>query len=123
MKDVLSDLFGDMPQSRLSALSTSDSELELLRERNKRIEVRYERLKLVTLALWELVKDSTGRTDEDLRQVIARLDLEDGRRDGKVETIDGMDGCTGCGRVVLHSSPRCPYCGASNEHYDPLKAV
>jgi hypothetical protein len=123
MKDVLAELFGDVPEVRLSALSSSQSEFELLRDRNRRIEVRYERLKLVTLAMWAILKDRLDLDDDELRSMIDRMDRADGQRDGKLKTPEGMADCAGCGRIVLQSSPRCPYCGKGNEDYDPLKAV
>jgi len=123
MKDLLAELFGSAPEARLSALSSSDNELEILRERNQRIEIRYERLKLVTLAMWELLKRAENLNDGDLREMITHLDMADGRRDGKVSVREGIGDCEACGRIVLQSSPRCPYCGAANESYDPLTAV
>jgi hypothetical protein len=124
MKDILSELFGgEAPPPRASNLTGSSEELLLLRDRNRRIEVRYERLKLVTLAMWELLKRRLGCSDEELRQMITQLDTADGRRDGKMEIQEGLALCASCSRTLLVSAPRCPYCGTDNEDYDPLTAV
>ena len=124
MKDIISELFGgEAPPPRASNLAGSSEDLVLLRDRNRRIEVRYERLKLVTLAIWELLKGRTGCTDVELREMITQLDAADGRRDGKMDTKDGLSLCSSCHRALLESAPRCPYCGSDNESYDPLKAI
>ena len=124
MKDILSDLFGgEAPPPRASNLIGSTEELLLLRDRNRRIEVRYERLKLVTLAIWELLKRHTGCSEADLKEMINQLDSADGRRDGKMEINDGLSLCSSCRRALLESTPRCPYCGTDNQDYDPLKAI
>ena len=124
MKDILSELFGgEAPPPRASNLAGSSEELLLLRDRNRRIEVRYERLKLVTLAMWELLKRRLGCSDAELREMITHLDMADGRRDGKMESKEDLALCSSCGRALLQSAPRCPYCGTDNQDYDPLKAV
>lgn len=124
MKDILSELFGgEAPPPRASNLTGSSEELLLLRDRNRRIEVRYERLKLVTLAIWEMLKRRTGCSDEELREMITELDSADGRRDGKMQIEEGLVLCASCRRALHESAPRCPYCGTDNDDYDPLKAV
>jgi hypothetical protein len=124
MKDLLADLFGgESPPGKVSNLAGSEEELLLLRDRNRRIEVRYERLKLMTLAIWELLKTRTGCSDDELKKMITHLDMADGRRDGKMASADGLALCSSCRRALLDSAPRCPYCGTDNDDYDPLKAV
>ncbi|MEM7707799.1 MAG: hypothetical protein AAF358_19765 [Pseudomonadota bacterium] len=93
------------------------------REKNRRLEVRYERLKLLTLAMWELMKHKNGMTDADLRLMVAQIDIADGRRDGEAEISEQLADCHNCGRVILTSAPRCPYCHAENESYDPIRAI
>ena len=78
--------------------------------RLKDLEQRHEQLKLVTMAMWTLLKDHTGLTEGDLRKYIEKVDLMDGKADGKINTKERSD-CLNCGRTVLSTSLACPYCG------------
>ena len=70
-------------------------------ERLRELEQRYERMKLVSLALWQLLKSHTGLTDADLKQYIL-----DGRIDSKGAAMD----CPTCKRRILKSAVVCPWC-------------
>jgi rRNA maturation endonuclease Nob1 len=78
--------------------------------RLKDLEQRHEQLKLVTMAMWTLLKDHTGLTEGDLRKYIEKVDLMDGKADGKINTKERSD-CLNCNRTVLSTSLACPYCG------------
>lgn len=86
------------------------------------LEMRFERLNLMANAIWKLVKEKTGATDADLRELIEQLDMKDGRRDGRagqevnVEKIP----CAGCPRRIAQTSMICHYCGTPNKHYVSL---
>lgn len=73
-------------------------------------EDRVERLALLTEALWVLLKEKTGATDEELLDKVREVDLSDGYLDGKVrrETVD----CPSCGRTLAQRKNTCIYCGA-----------
>jgi hypothetical protein len=75
------------------------------------LEKRHEQLKLVTLALWTLLRDHTGLTDGDLRKYIEKVDLLDGQRDGKAQVKQERMLCQACERVILNTARICPYCG------------
>ena len=68
--------------------------------RLKDLEQRHEQLKLVTMAMWTLLKDHTGLTEGDLRKYIEKVDLMDGKADGKINTKERSD-CLNCNRTVL----------------------
>ena len=60
-------------------------------------------------AMWELLSDRLGVTDDELKAKILEVDARDGVVDGKLgaEILD----CPNCGHKVSTSAPRCTYCG------------
>ena len=90
------------------------------KEAQRELEVRFERLKLVTLAMWDLIKSTEGVTDADLYRAIRNLDLADGRADRKLDDKSMLVDCSICSRVLLSSAVVCPYCGSENDEYDPV---
>jgi len=69
-----------------------------------------ERLSLACQALWELLRDRTDLTEEDLEAKILEVDLRDGRADGKMGTRP-LD-CPSCGRKTNSTRSICMMCGA-----------
>ncbi len=69
---------------------------------------KLEKMQLVNEALWEIVKASTGATDDNLRAWIAHLDGEDGQVDGR--RVHRAEMCNSCQSRVPVGSPICVYC-------------
>ena len=82
---------------------------ESLRDRNRLLERRLEKLSLVCQALWTLVRDRTGITEGDLLRRVQELDLSDGRLDGRIAEAAV---CAACGRTSSKRHARCLYCEA-----------
>lgn len=78
----------------------------------RELERRHEQLKLVTMAMWTLLKEHSGLTEGDLKKYVEKVDLMDGKADGRVNTKEKCD-CKQCGRTILTSSLACPYCGGN----------
>jgi len=71
---------------------------------------RVARLEMVCEALWTLVKEQHGLSDEELMGVMAELDLADGKADGqKADT--GPVRCPKCDRPNSRRHDYCIYCG------------
>ncbi|MDX3775484.1 hypothetical protein QE250_15305 [Chromatiaceae bacterium AAb-1] len=87
-----------------------DNKITNTEARLRELERRHEQLKLVTMAMWTLLKEHSGLTESDLRKYVEKVDLMDGKADGRVNTKEKCN-CTGCGRTILTSSLACPYCG------------
>ena len=68
-----------------------------------------DRLLFITQALWELLKEEHGYTEEVLINRINDIDLRDGKLDGKMAT-QGPVGCPKCGRANRPNRPACIYC-------------
>jgi hypothetical protein len=71
------------------------------------LEARVDRLYLVNQALWALLKQKTGLTDQELQKEIEKLDL--------VETKPASTStalvCKDCNRTVSRRHKICIYCG------------
>ncbi|MCB1133140.1 MAG: hypothetical protein KDN05_18610 [Verrucomicrobiae bacterium] len=68
------------------------------------------KMALVNQALFELLKERTGLTDEDLRRKIKEVDLRDGKADGRLNAQTLR--CPKCGGAVTAGALSCLTCGA-----------
>jgi hypothetical protein len=75
------------------------------------LEDRVDRLTLVCSALWSLLRERTGLTEEQLLERVKEIDLADGRLDGKVPR-QAPATCGACGRTFAARHARCIWCGA-----------
>lgn len=87
------------------------NEADRLAQQLRDLEKRHEQLKLVTLAMWSLLRDHSGLMESDLRKYVEKIDLMDGRRDGKAAVEKERTNCIACERIILNTAPVCPYCG------------
>lgn len=87
-----------------SQASRTAGELELLRQ-------QVERMGLACQAMWELLSEKHGLTQQELEARIAEIDRRDGRLDGKmaVQTLV----CPGCGSAVHSKRVTCVICGTA----------
>lgn len=79
-------------------------------ERVRFLEDRIDRTLLTNMAMWSLLRDAMGLTDQDLIARVQQIDLEDGVADGKV-TRSGPKTCSRCQRAFSPRHRRCLYCG------------
>ncbi len=81
------------------------------------VEHRLERALLTMEAIWSLLRDRFGTSDDELVGRIVEIDLSDGILDGKVRK-PALD-CHACKRKIPRRFPRCMYCGVEMKH-DPF---
>jgi hypothetical protein len=94
-----------------SAHSVALNAEERAKRESARLEAKIDALALVSQALWELVRERTNLTDEDIRAKIIDIDKRDGRVDGRL--LGGPTKCPGCGRDAHTRQAACMYCGTS----------
>jgi hypothetical protein len=122
MLDLIWNLFQDDDVRRLqSSVANREAQSDALRTqvgsveaRLLELEKRHEQLKLVTLALWRLLKDKVELSESNLKKYVESTDLLDGQADGKVDLMKELIKCPDCERFLLNTAIVCPYCGASN---------
>lgn len=68
-------------------------------------------LSLSCAAMWELLSEKLGVTDQQLMAKIEEIDMRDGKLDGKMATETRA--CTSCGRSNNAKRGRCLYCGTN----------
>lgn len=78
-----------------------------------------ERLLMITEALWDILKEKHGYTDEELTNRVTEIDRRDGKVDGRVaQSPPGT--CPRCNRTLERKRPYCLYCGQAIS-WDPFE--
>jgi hypothetical protein len=121
MIDLIWDMFqhgqiSNLQQGKLAQIEkerNQDAKTERIDDRLAELEQRHEQLKLVTLALWALLRDQSGFKESELRKYVEQVDLLDGTRDGKASRPAETATCSGCNRTVMGTSKICVYCGTA----------
>jgi hypothetical protein len=79
-----------------------------------------ERLMMITEALWTLLKEQHGYTDDELIKRVNKIDMRDGALDGQV-AAELSPVCPQCHRQQpIKHRPLCLYCGSPVAADDPF---
>jgi hypothetical protein len=81
---------------------------------------QFRKMALVNQALYELLKDRTGISDEDLRRKISEIDLRDGTIDGRLDASPLR--CPKCRGAVTAGALSCSNCGVTVAPKYPFEA-
>lgn len=73
-------------------------------------QARINRLALLCEAMFELLSQKLGISEEDLARKVHEIDLRDGKLDGKRRPE--LQRCAGCDRTIAGGRTSCLYCGA-----------
>lgn len=82
------------------------------------LEAKCDRALLVCEALWTLLRDKLGVSEDDLVNRVNEIDLSDGQLDGRVKKENAVS-CPQCGRTIARRFRKCIYCGQPVVH-DPF---
>jgi ribosomal protein S27AE len=93
--------------ARRSETKAGDVQREL-----RLIAERLDKLVLVNMAMWSLVQERTGVSEEDLANRVQEIDLQDGVADGKVTR--NLRQCPNCHRTMSRRHNKCLFCGSAN---------
>jgi len=99
---------GDSSTRRQAASAASDA--SAAKREVMELEHALNRMRLASAAVWELVKESTQLTEDDLINKMAVLDAKDGVADGQLTRHPRP--CVQCKRTVPPKQKKCIYCGA-----------
>jgi len=94
---------------------------ERARNEVQHIEQRLDRLVLANMALWSLLQEKTGLTEQDLLDRVQEIDLADGQADGKARKPPAE--CAQCGRMMSPRHMQCIYCGAERRDYSAFDSA
>ena len=98
---------------RVADAETAKSQDHVARDAMLRIEEKVDRLALICRAMFELVQESSGITEEQLRKRIVDVDLRDGQADGRM--TPPAKRCPKCEATMSPQFGRCLFCGYKDE--------
>ena len=99
------------PVSGMSGISSADARI-IAEDSSKAIELRLQALELSCEAIWTILKEKNGFTDDQLVAAITEVDGRDGKVDGKISRAERI--CPTCNRKVLTRNPtKCSWCGGA----------
>lgn len=75
-----------------------------------KLRTKVDRLSLSCQALWELVREHSDISEDDLINKIIEVDLRDGSRDGRIRS--SAIECGNCSRNTSPNRDTCFWCGA-----------
>ena len=81
------------------------------RKELKELQREVERLRLIVEVLVRAVIEKGLYTREQLNAMANLVDVEDGRRDARLQSPKEVRRCSSCGRVMMNVSGACLYCG------------
>lgn len=85
------------------------SRLERTRQDVDDLEDRLEKLLIITEAVWELLVDRTGMTEEHLLAKVREIDGRSGAVDGRRAVV--IRRCSQCGAAIEKGRATCLFCG------------
>jgi len=101
-------------QSRIAGAEQTAESAEARVDRYARrldeVQRHVERLSLACQAMWELLREVSDLTEEELEKKILEVDGRDGCVDGKIG-VQPVD-CPACGRKTSSKRSSCVMCGA-----------
>ena len=100
-----------------TAATRASSDARQAQTEVQELEARLDRVMLASEAMWTLLREKMGVTDEELLNRINDIDLSDGKLDGKVRKT--AVSCPKCSRTISRRFPQCMYCGQPIMH-DPF---
>ncbi len=111
MYDLFDVVFGTYLSGKVAGISSlqanTDQRLTQSTDRLAALEQKYEKMHIVTVALWGLLKEHTSLTDDDLKRFVANVEATEAQNRG----ASGAMPCPHCSRIVRKSATRCPWCG------------
>jgi len=99
------------------SVAAMDAEHQVQRKQDQRradtLDDRFERLLLLTEAMWSLLVEHYGLTDAHLLHKMTELDGMDGEIEGRRQRAKIE--CGDCGAAISREFARCLYCGTDAE--------
>ena len=109
-QSILSENYSGAELSAQAVSAQGQSQARSVRTDLEFVRCDIERLLMITEALWGILKEKHGYTDDELMKRVAEIDQRDGKVDGRVaQSPPGS--CPRCNRTLERKRPFCLYCG------------
>jgi len=126
MSDIFT-LYDIYLQSRVSGVEAlqahSDKRITDTSERLRVLEQRYDRMRMVNIALWGLLKKRLNLTDDDLKSALEIVDTHLGSSDGRLTPKATLVNCPHCSHPIKDGSLVCIWCGYKLRGGDAFNAT
>jgi hypothetical protein len=99
----------DQLNARIDLLQNSTAQEIAARRASLHMAEKIEMLALINRALFELLQETTGVSEERLRAKINEIDLRDGQADGRMTPKPKR--CPKCDAMISPRFGRCLFCG------------
>ncbi|NRA37867.1 MAG: hypothetical protein HRU15_06985 [Planctomycetes bacterium] len=96
---------GYQPPPRPQRVAKTDYQA---RSATEELEERLNYLTLACTAMWDIIKEHTSLTEQNLMERIQDLDIADGSMDGKIKPQ--IRNCSKCKKRLMSRSQVCQYC-------------
>ena len=118
-QSILSESYSDAEFSAQAAAAQGQSQARNVRTDLEFVRCDIERLLMITEALWGILKENHGYTDDELMRRITEIDRRDGKVDGRVAQSPPAS-CPRCNRTLERKRSFCLYCGQAIA-WDPFE--
>jgi hypothetical protein len=98
---------------KVDRLMDAEAKVEGARRVEVDLDEKVNRLALICRAMFELLQQSTGLSEEQLTKKILEIDLRDGQADGRMTPKGKV--CPKCGATMSPKFGRCLFCGYKDE--------
>jgi hypothetical protein len=96
--------------SRISSVTTRDG---VARDTAFRLEDKVDKLTLVCQAMFELLHETSGISEDQLKKKIVEIDGRDGEVDGRI--TPKLNKCPACDAAISPQFGRCLFCGYKDD--------
>jgi hypothetical protein len=93
------------------AATRAQFKAEQLMDHVRSLEDKLDSLALTCQAMWEILRDRSSITEEDLANKVQEIDLRDGKLDGRLNRSESERACPKCARLLHRRHAKCLYCG------------
>ena len=98
---------------RIDDVQASSGRDRVARDTAFGLEEKMDRLALICCALFEVVQESSGISEEQLRKKIAEIDMRDGEQDNRI--TPRAKKCPKCDAMMSPKFHRCLFCGYKDD--------
>jgi hypothetical protein len=98
---------------KVDRLMDAEAKVEATRRVEGDLDEKVNRLALICRAMFELLQQSSGISEEQLTKKVLEIDLRDGQADGRMTPKGRV--CPKCGATMSPKFGRCLFCGYKNE--------